>query len=138
MRVGTFVVIKNFSIWTYGIFLIDDAYYDFEKIIRCSAYQVLANMKIFVNIRLIGLVLPCWTWLQIWNSSLTGYDKIHFRVKFLVFKLGLIRTVRPNLPWTVHQNSFLYMKTGNIENMREPLEPRSDLKNCSNRKLVQL
>ena len=138
MRVGTFVVIKNFSIWTYGIFLIDNAYYDFEKIIGCSAYQVLANTKIFVNIRLIGLVLPCWTWLQIWNSGLAGYDKIHFRVKFLVFKLGLIRTVRPNLPWTVHQNSFLYMKTGNIENMREPLEPRSDLKNCSNRKLVQL
>ena len=121
-------------------------------ICSCSITQKLLNLFIkqrqekiwftclvwFVLIPKLELVLTLHLWLQIWNSGLAGYDKIHFRVKFLVFKLGLIRTVRPNLPWTVHQNSFLYMKIGNIENMREPLEPRSDLKNCSNRKLVQL
>ena len=62
---------------------------------------------------------------MLWSVSLQGFKTL----TELYDPIRLI--VNRSSKW------FLYMKTGHIENMREPLEPRSDLKNRSNRRPVQ-
>jgi len=46
LKVGAFDLIRDFSMLTHSIFLIDDLYYDLEKNIRCFVYQVV-NRKVF-------------------------------------------------------------------------------------------